>query len=157
MHWQKSVFYQWDVCVRRKANSYEEISLFKGRLEELKPLQCWISLAAASHNWKNYSSVLKYFQCCCRAFIYLLLGQFCLPWSTTTRWGSLSGSCSVPWKGGSWGRAEAKTSLWIHFLTEDANFMLLPSKFLLPEGDTLLLLSPLTCEISPCILVAVGS
>lgn len=91
---------------------------------------------------KNYSPVLKYFQWCCRALT--LLGQFCLPWATTTRWGSC-----VPWKGRSWDHAEAKTFLWIVFLTQDANFVLLPRKFLLPEWDALLLLAPLNSKISP--------
>lgn len=100
VHWQKSVFYQWDVCVGRKANSYEDISIFKVRLEELKQLQHWISLTAVSHNWKNYSPLLKYFQCCCRALTYSLLGQFCLPWSTTTRWGSWLGAAVCPGKNG---------------------------------------------------------
>lgn len=42
-----------------------------------------------------------------------------------------------------------KPSSELVFLTEVANFMLLPGKFVLPEGDALLLLSPLTCKISP--------
>lgn len=103
VQWQKFFFYQWDVCVGRKADGCEEISKFPVGLQELRPVQCWVSLTAASHRWK--------ITLCAGLFPFLL-------WSTPVAWAALpslgsrsvrkgSGYCS----GKSWHRAGANLPL----------------------------------------------
>lgn len=72
-------FYQWDVFVGRKTNSYREIFVFKIENREPKPLWCWFSLDAASHRWK----IVSQFQRHPRAPRYVV--QLCLPWTTAVR------------------------------------------------------------------------
>lgn len=83
VHWQKFFFYQWDVCVGRKADGCEEISKFQVGLQELRLVQGWVSLAAASHSWKIILCA-KLFPSWCGALPWL--GQLCLPWAASA-WG----------------------------------------------------------------------